>query len=82
MENNSSNILTPVVDVICDTVVLSCKGLYSMILKSMGKEPDFDFNSYFGSVNLFTKNDKLILDFVDIYTYNKSCKQFRGCDAN
>ena len=61
MENNSSNILTPIVDVICDTIVLSCKGLYSMILKSMGKESDFDFNSYFKSVNLFTKNDKNVI---------------------
>ena len=60
MENNS-NILSPVVDCLCDVVVLSCKGLYSMVLKSMGKEPDFDFSSYFETVNLFTKNDKDII---------------------
>ena len=60
MENNT-NILSPVVDCLCDVVTLSCKGLYSMILKSMGKESDFDFNSYFESVNLFTKNEKGVI---------------------
>ena len=56
MENNSSNILSPVVNVICDTFIVTCKMIYKAYLNSKGEETPFNFKEYF---------DDIDLDFLD-----------------
>ena len=61
MENNSSNILSPVVDVICDTFTTTCKMIYKAYLNSKGEETPFNFNQYFDDVKLYTVTGKGVI---------------------
>ena len=61
MENNSSNILTPVVDVICDTFTTTCKMIYKVYLNSKGEETPFNFKQYFDDVKLYTVTEKGVI---------------------
>lgn len=61
MENNSSNILTPVVDVICDTFTTTCKMIYKTYLNSKGEETPFNFKEYFDDVKLYTVTGKGVI---------------------
>ena len=61
MENNSSNILTPVVDVICDTFTTTCKMIYKVYLNSKGEKTPFNFKQYFDDVKLYTVTEKGII---------------------
>lgn len=61
MENNSSNILSPVVDVICDTFTTTCKMIYKAYLNSKGEETPFNFKQYFDDVKLYTVTGKGVI---------------------
>ena len=61
MENNSSNILSPVVDVICDTFTTTCKMIYKVYLNSKGEETPFNFKEYFDDVKLYTVTGKGVI---------------------
>lgn len=61
MENNSSNILTPVVDVICNTFTTTCKMIYKAYLNSKGEESPFNFKHYFDDVKLYTVTTKGVI---------------------